>query len=80
MKKCFLCVFIVCCMVLVPMFANAQKYYSISSQEWQLVNQLCHYAGVAGPSSNGPVTQAQLELALERAERYMSKTMNCWSS
>ncbi len=73
MKKCFLCVFIVCCMVLVPMFANAQKYYSISSQEWQLVNQLCHYAGVAGPSSNGPVTQAQLELALERAERYMSQ-------
>lgn len=73
MKKCFLCVFIVCCMVLVPMFANAQKYYSISSQEWQLVNQLCHYAGVAGPSSNGPVTQAQLELALERAERHLSQ-------
>lgn len=73
MKKCFLCVFIVCCMVLAPMFANAQKYYSISSQEWHLVNQLCHYAGVAGPSSNGPVTQAQLELALERAERHLSQ-------
>lgn len=73
MKKCFLCVFIVCCMVLVPMFANAQKYYPVSSQEWQLVNQLCHYAGVAGPSSNGPVTQAQLELALERAERHLSQ-------
>lgn len=72
MKKIAVFLFVFCCIVTIPVFANGQKYYSVSSQEWQLVNQLCHYAGVAGPSSNGPVTQAQLELALERAERHMS--------
>lgn len=72
MKKIAVLFFVVCCIATIPTFANGQKYYPVSSQEWQLVNQLCHYAGVVGPSSNGPVTQAQLELALERAERHMS--------
>lgn len=73
MKKIAVLFFVVCCIATIPTFANGQKYYPVSSQEWQLVNQLCHYAGVVGPSSNGPVTQAQLELALQRAERYMSQ-------
>lgn len=73
MKKIAALFFVVCCIATIPTFANGQKYYPVSSQEWQLVNQLCHYAGVVGPSSNGPVTQAQLELALQRAERYMSQ-------
>ncbi len=73
MKKIAVLFFVVCCIATIPTFANGQKYYPVSSQEWQLVNQLCHYAGVVGPSSNGPVTQAQLELALERAERHMSQ-------
>ena len=55
-------------LISLPIFANSQKYYAVSSEEWQMVNWLCHYAGVAGPSSNGPVSQAQLEIALQRAE------------
>ena len=36
-----------------------------------MVNELCHWAGVAGPTSNGPVTASQLLHALERAEKYI---------
>ncbi|MGN1189920.1 MAG: hypothetical protein ACI4SL_05945, partial [Candidatus Ornithospirochaeta sp.] len=46
-----------------------QKYYAVSSSEWKTVNDICHIAGVAGPSSNGPVTAYQLTLALDRAEK-----------
>ncbi len=55
---------------------NSQKYYAVSSVEWQSVSELCHLAGVVGPSSNGPVTEAQLLIALERAEKYLGKD-NC---
>ena len=53
------------------LFANSQTYYPVSSLEWRTVNELCHYAGVVGPTSNGPVTKAQLLLALERAEEHL---------
>lgn len=68
MKKLLLVLLLLTCIISFHLFANSQRYYSVSSEEWQLVNWLCHYAGVAGPSSNGPVQQAQLELALQRAE------------
>ena len=55
-------------MLLTVLSAGAQKYYAVSSSEWQTVNALCHTAGTAGPSSNGPVTAAQLLVALTRAE------------
>ncbi len=48
--------------------AGGQKYWAVSSSEWQRVNAVCHSAGVVGPSSNGPVTTDQLLLALSRAE------------
>lgn len=48
--------------------AAGQKYFAVSSEEWQFVRNLCHYAGVAGPSSAGPVTEGQLLVAIERAE------------
>ena len=50
-------------------FANSQKYYPVSSEEWRAVNNLCIYAGVMGPTSNGPVTVSQLEVALNRVEQ-----------
>ncbi len=58
----FLCV---ACMA----FANSQKYYPVSSSEWQAVNDICHYAGVAGPTSFGPVPAEELLVALDRAEK-----------
>ncbi len=51
--------------------AGGQKYWAVSSSEWQRVNAVCHSAGVVGPSSNGPVTTDQLLLALSRAERVL---------
>ena len=72
MKKALLALLLFLCLAL-PLFANSQRYYAVSSNEWQLVNWLCHYAGVAGPTSNGPVQQAQLELALQRAENVLGQ-------
>ncbi len=51
--------------------ANSQEYYPVSSSVWQTVNGLCHAAGVAGPSSYGPVTADQLLVALSRAEKVL---------
>lgn len=59
-------------LLLLPLAASpAQKYYPVASDEWQTVNAICHWAGVSGPTSNGPVTALQLLAALERAERYI---------
>lgn len=73
MKKFFLVLVSLVFLFSVSLFAttNSQKYYPVSSIEWRSVNELCHYVGVAGPTSNGPVTKAQLLLALERAEEYL---------
>ena len=73
MKKIFLVLFSIIFLFSLPLFAtsNSQEYYSVSSLEWQTVNELCHYAGVVGPTSNGPVTKAQLLLALDRAEKVL---------
>ncbi len=60
--------------------AGGQKYYAVSSQEWQTVNALCHTAGVAGPSSNGPVTASQLLVALARAENVLGSDNEILSS
>jgi len=67
MKKYTIILFIVsvfCC----PAFSNAQKYYTVQSDQWQMVNDICQLAGVSGPSSNGPLTATQLLAALNRAE------------
>lgn len=59
-------------LLLLPLTASSsQKYYPVASDEWQTVNQICHWAGVSGPTSNGPVTASQLLVALERAEKYI---------
>lgn len=61
-------------LLLLPVSAgNSQTYYPVSSVEWKTVNELCHWVGVAGPSSNGPVTKAQLLSALERTEKYLEE-------
>ena len=69
MKRFFLC-FIMAFASLVLVFSSSvdQKYYPVSSHEWTMVNDICHIAGVPGPSSNGPLTSYQLSLALDRAE------------
>ncbi len=51
--------------------SSGQRYYAVSSLEWRSVNEICRYAGVAGPSSFGPVTSDQLLIALERAEKVL---------
>ena len=66
MKRASVLIFL--CLFLFSLAANSQDYYAVSSPEWKAVDSLCHYAGVTGPSSNGPVTKAQLVLALDRAE------------
>lgn len=70
--KYILSTFLVLLLCFLPLSANSQKYYSVSSTEWQRVNELCHYAGVVGPASNGPITRGQLQLALDRAESSLS--------
>ncbi len=62
-----LCLFV----LLFAVSANSQEYYPVSSSVWQTVNGLCHVAGVAGPSSYGPVTADQLLVALSRAEKVL---------
>ena len=48
-----------------PCFA-IQKTDTTDSGQWQLVDALSRVAGVAGPSSIGPVSGAQLIIALDR--------------
>lgn len=45
---------------------NQQRTFGIHSEEWQQANALCRLAGVVGPSSSGPVTARELNIALER--------------
>ena len=54
-------------------FANYQKYYEVSSEEWRFVSWLSKYACVTGPSSNGPVTGYQLKSAIDRAEKKLGE-------
>ncbi len=72
MKK-FLLLLLVLLLSLSLLQANSQEYYTVSSALWQTVNQLCHTAGVAGPSSNGPVTADQILVALERASSVLGE-------
>lgn len=75
MKKVFFLMMFSFLVLLFPLSAaNSQKYYSVASDEWQVVNELCHCYGVAGPTSNGPVTASQLLNALERAEEHMEES------
>lgn len=72
MKKAFVVFALFLLLIALPLTASpSQKYYPVASDEWQTVNEICHWAGVSGPTSNGPVTASQLLLALERAERYI---------
>ena len=72
MKRIISTVLIFFLLVSIPVSASSsQKYYPVASDEWQMVNELCHWAGVAGPTSNGPVTASQLLHALERAEEHI---------
>ena len=73
MKKKFVFLCLILLLSLITLFANSQSYYAVSSLEWRSVNALCHYAGVVGPTSNGPVTRGQLELALDRVEDAIGK-------
>ena len=70
-KFLFLCILLI--FSLATLYANSQTYYAVSSLEWKSVNALCHYAGVVGPTSNGPVTKGQLQLALDRVEDEVGK-------
>ena len=72
MRKHLLILFLLCVLIL-PVLANSQKYYPVSSEEWRAVNNLCIYAGVMGPTSNGPVTISQLEVALNRVEQVLGE-------
>lgn len=54
--------------VLFSIFSGA-KYYNVSSDEWRMVDYISRIAGVAGPSSFGPVGEDQLLLSLERSEK-----------
>ena len=56
------------------LFADYQKYYEVSSPEWRLVSWVTKYAGVTGPSSNGPVTGFQLLDAISRAEKKLGES------
>ncbi len=72
MKKAFVVFALFLLLIALPLTASpSQKYYPVASDEWQTVNEICHWAGVSGPTSNGPVTASQLLLALERAERHI---------
>lgn len=71
LKKVIIIFFVI--LVSQSVFANTQKYYPVSSKEWQTVNNICHYAGVVGPTSFGPVTVGELIIALDRAENVLGR-------
>lgn len=71
LKKVIIIFFVI--LVSQSVFANTQKYYPVSSKEWQTVNNICHYAGVVGPTSFGPVTVGELMIALDRAENVLGR-------
>lgn len=60
-------------LTLMPILANGQRYFEVSSTEYRAVSWLCTYAGVSGPSNFGPVTQNQLENAIDRAEAVLGE-------
>lgn len=71
MKKILL--FLIFLLLSFSLAANSQEYYPVTSSLWQNVNQLCHVAGVVGPSSNGPVTADEMLIALKRAEKVLGE-------
>lgn len=71
LKKVIIIFFVI--LVSQSVFANTQKYYPVSSKEWQTVNNICHYAGVVGPTSFGPVTVGELMIALDRVENVLGR-------
>ena len=73
MKKLLSALLILIFIVSFPLAANNQEYYPVGSMLWQTVNQLCHTAGVTGPSSNGPVTADEILIALRRAEKVLGE-------
>ena len=52
----------------ISLSASSQRYIETDSREWRAVSWLCRYVGIPGPSSFGPVTIAQLDNAIDRAE------------
>ena len=44
------------------------KIYQTSSYEYRVVEVLCHSYGVAGPSTTGPISGAELKIALSRID------------
>lgn len=64
-----LIVFISIIFAVTSLYSVESKYYPVSSDEWNLVDDICRITGVAGPSSFGPVTGNQLLIALDRAEK-----------
>lgn len=74
MKRVLLIIILVLLPIYIVFSSNSnQKYYAVSSDQWGIVNDVCHLAGVVGPSSNGPVTAYQLSLALDRAEKVLGE-------
>lgn len=74
MKRVLLIIILVLLPIYIVFSSNSnQKYYAVSSDQWGIVNDVCHLAGVVGPSSNGPVTAYQLFLALDRAEKVLGE-------
>ncbi len=73
MKKLLPALLILIFIVSFQLGANNQEYYPVGSMLWQTVNQLCHTAGVTGPSSNGPVTADEILIALRRAEKVLGE-------
>lgn len=67
MKK-FILGMLLTIMVLAAINASNQKIYTQADNQWQIVNQLCHVAGVAGPSVTTPVSTEELKVALKRID------------
>lgn len=47
---------------------NQQRTFGVHTAEWQQTSELCRLAGVVGPSSAGPVTARELNIALNRID------------
>lgn len=49
---------------------NQQRTFGIYSEEWRQTAALCRMSGVVGPSSAGPVTARELNIALDRIDSW----------
>lgn len=54
---------------LATIFANSQKNYLPSSEEYRAVSNLCLIYGVAGPSNAFPISGEELLIALDRIDK-----------